>query len=138
MSDETGGRRRRDDGDDDAAPAPRSGTPAGRRRREVSGATASAGSTPSGPVSGGGTATGVKGAPTPSRESRSTTTAGSPVARLQRFLREVVAELRKVHWPSRRQIVVYTFVVLVFVTFMVTLVYLLDLAFAKAVFAIFS
>jgi preprotein translocase subunit SecE len=55
-----------------------------------------------------------------------------------RFLREVVAELRKVHWPTRRQIVVYTAVVLVFVSFMVALVAGLDAVFAKAVFALFG
>jgi preprotein translocase subunit SecE len=43
-----------------------------------------------------------------------------------------------VHWPTRQQIVVYTFVVLVFVAFMVALVAGLDWAFAKAVFALFG
>src|SRR5688572_29346227 len=42
----------------------------------------------------------------------------SPAQRLVRFLREVVAELRKVIWPTRRQLVTYTIVVLVFVSFM--------------------
>ena len=131
MSDETGGRRRRDD-DGEPASSPR-GTPAGRRRREAAGQG-------SGEAAGsaGGTATGLKGSPTPSRDSRTSSSTGSPLTRLRRFLREVVAELRKVHWPTRRQIVVYTFVVLVFVAFMVTLVYLLDLGFAKAVFEIFG
>ena len=46
--------------------------------------------------------------------------------RLVRFLREVVAELRKVIWPTRKQLVTYTLVVLVFVSFMVALVALLD------------
>ncbi len=43
-------------------------------------------------------------------------------SRLARFLREVVAELRKVIWPTRNQLVTYTIVVLVFVSFMVALV----------------
>ncbi|WP_214402139.1 preprotein translocase subunit SecE [Pseudonocardia lacus] len=57
----------------------------------------------------------------------------SPPARLARFMREVVAELRKVIWPSRKQLVTYTIVVLVFVSFMVALVWLLDLVFAQGV-----
>jgi len=59
-------------------------------------------------------------------------------ARISRYLREVVAELRKVIWPSRNQMVTYTIVVIVFVVFMVALVYGLDLLFAKGVLAIFG
>jgi preprotein translocase subunit SecE len=62
----------------------------------------------------------------------------SPVQRVLRFLREVVAELRKVIWPTRRQLVTYTIVVLVFVSFMVALVYLLDLVFAQGVTFLFG
>ncbi|GAB2923994.1 preprotein translocase subunit SecE [Rhodococcus aerolatus] len=62
----------------------------------------------------------------------------SPVSRVTRFLREVVAELRKVIWPTRPQLVTYTTVVLVFVAFMVALVAGLDLAFAKGVLLIFG
>jgi len=58
--------------------------------------------------------------------------------RLGRFLREVVAELRKVIWPTRNQMVTYTIVVIVFVVFMVALVGVLDLLFAKGVFAVFG
>ena len=54
-------------------------------------------------------------------------------SRLARFLREVVAELRKVIWPSRKQLVTYTIVVLVFVSFMIALVALLDFAFGQGV-----
>ena len=53
--------------------------------------------------------------------------------RLVRFLREVVAELRKVIWPSRKESVTYTIVVLVFVSFMVALVWLLDWVFGLGV-----
>ena len=59
-------------------------------------------------------------------------------SRLVRFLREVVAELRKVIWPSRKQLVTYTIVVLVFVSFMVALVALLDLVFAQGVLFLFG
>ncbi|WP_161987409.1 preprotein translocase subunit SecE [Prescottella subtropica] len=53
--------------------------------------------------------------------------------RLRRFLREVIAELRKVIWPNRKQMITYTSVVLVFVAFMVTFVSVLDLGFAQGV-----
>lgn len=81
------------------------------------------------PVGGKGRATPVRDAP-PSK--------GSPVERLRRFLREVVAELRKVIWPTRRQLVTYTLVVLVFVSFMVALVAGLDTVFHMAVSFLFG
>jgi preprotein translocase subunit SecE len=55
-----------------------------------------------------------------------------------RFLREVVAELRKVIWPGRRELITYTTVVIVFVAVMVALVSGLDLAFAQGVLAVFG
>jgi preprotein translocase subunit SecE len=55
-----------------------------------------------------------------------------------RFLREVVAELRKVIWPGRKELITYTTVVIVFVAIMVALVAGLDIAFAKGVVAIFG
>ena len=58
--------------------------------------------------------------------------------RVGRFVREVIAELRKVIWPTRNQMVTYTIVVIVFVVFMVALVGVLDLLFAKGVFAVFG
>jgi preprotein translocase subunit SecE len=58
--------------------------------------------------------------------------------RLARFLREVVAELRKVIWPTRNQLVTYTIVVLIFVSFMVALVWLLDFVFAQGVLYLFG
>ena len=58
--------------------------------------------------------------------------------RFVRFLREVVAELRKVIWPTRNQLVTYTIVVLVFVSFMVALVSLLDFLFGRGVLFLFG
>ena len=60
------------------------------------------------------------------------------LARIGRFLREVVAELRKVIWPTRKELVTYTSVVLAFVTFMVALVAGLDILFARGVLAVFG
>jgi preprotein translocase subunit SecE len=78
-----------------------------------------------------------KGAPTPSRGSN-VATRPNIFQRLGLFLREVVAELRKVIWPSRNQMVTYTIVVIVFVSFMVALVAGLDLLFARGVLAVFG
>ncbi len=58
---------------------------------------------------------------------------GNPIQRLMIFLREVVAELRKVIWPNRNQMVTYTVVVLVFVIFTVAFIAGLDLAFNEGV-----
>jgi preprotein translocase subunit SecE len=54
------------------------------------------------------------------------------------FYRQVVAELRKVVWPTRQQLITYFWVVLVFVLVVMTFVSLLDLGFGRAVFAIFA
>jgi preprotein translocase subunit SecE len=54
------------------------------------------------------------------------------------FFRQVVAELRKVIWPTRNMLVTYTVVVVVFVVVMATIVTLLDLGFTKLVFALFG
>ena len=54
------------------------------------------------------------------------------------FYRQVVAELRKVVWPTQEQLVTYFAVVMVFVIVMMTLVSVLDLALGKLVFAIFA
>ena len=58
--------------------------------------------------------------------------------RIGRFVREVVAELRKVIWPTRKELLTYTVVVVVFVSVMLTIVGLLDLGFAKAVLWVFG
>jgi preprotein translocase subunit SecE len=47
-----------------------------------------------------------------------------------RFVREIVAELRKVIWPARQELVTYTIVVVIFVVIMVAMVGGLDLGFA--------
>ncbi|MEU4318546.1 preprotein translocase subunit SecE [Nocardia fluminea] len=58
---------------------------------------------------------------------------GNPFKRVLKFLREVIAELRKVIWPNRKQMVTYTAVVLVFVVFMVAFIAGIDVAFVKGV-----
>ena len=57
---------------------------------------------------------------------------------LQRRTRETVSEMRKVLWPSRKEMITYTVVVMIFVVIMVTFVALLDFGLAKAVLAVFG
>jgi preprotein translocase subunit SecE len=49
------------------------------------------------------------------------------------FIRQVVAELRKVIWPTREELGTYTAVALVFIIIMITIVSVLDYGFTKLV-----
>ncbi|HEY3718281.1 MAG TPA: preprotein translocase subunit SecE [Jatrophihabitantaceae bacterium] len=64
--------------------------------------------------------------------------AGGPGGRPGRYIREIISELRKVLWPSRKELTTYTIVVIVFVVIMVALVAGLDLGLAKLVLQIFG
>jgi len=59
-------------------------------------------------------------------------------ARVGLFYRQVTNELTKVVWPTRNQLTTYTSVVLVFVTFIIAVVSLLDLVLTKIVFWVFG
>lgn len=54
------------------------------------------------------------------------------------FLREVRAELKRVQWPSRKELVSYSVVVLVTVALLTLYVFGLDQAFGAIVFEIFG
>ena len=54
-------------------------------------------------------------------------------ARIALFLRQIVAELKKVVWPTRPELVTYTSVVVVFVLIVMAYVEVLDLAIGRAV-----
>ena len=58
--------------------------------------------------------------------------------RLALFLRQVVAELRKVIWPTRKELVTYTIVVIVFVAVMAAIVAAYDFVFTRGVLLIFG
>jgi preprotein translocase subunit SecE len=62
----------------------------------------------------------------------------NPFTYVWNFLKQVVAELRKVIWPNRKQMISYTTVVLVFLVFMVTLIGGVDLGLAKLVTLVFG
>jgi preprotein translocase subunit SecE len=54
------------------------------------------------------------------------------------FFRQMVAELRKVIWPTRQMLITYTVACVVFVVVMAAIVTLLDLGFTKLVFEVFG
>jgi preprotein translocase subunit SecE len=58
--------------------------------------------------------------------------------RINLFYRQVVAELKKVVWPTRNQLTTYTAVVLVFVAFIIAVVSILDVVLTKVVFWVFG
>ncbi|MGV9665862.1 preprotein translocase subunit SecE [Nocardia niigatensis] len=124
MSDERD--TRHEDGDDTAAVARPSGKRSARRTRAASSSAVATIERPSESAkattkqSGKGKKAGKSGT-------------GNPFKRLVKFLKEVIAELRKVIWPNRKQMVTYTSVVLVFVIFIIAYISGLDLAFIKGV-----
>ncbi|MCF3119972.1 MULTISPECIES: preprotein translocase subunit SecE [Streptomyces] len=61
-----------------------------------------------------------------------------PFGRLALFYRQIIAELRKVVWPTRSQLTTYTTVVIVFVVIMIGLVTVIDYGFSHAVKYIFG
>jgi preprotein translocase subunit SecE len=63
---------------------------------------------------------------------------GNVFSRLALFIRQVVAELRKVIWPTRKELVAYTIVVLVFVLIMAGFVAALDYVFTRGVLFVFG
>ncbi|MFY1673348.1 preprotein translocase subunit SecE [Plantactinospora sp. WMMB334] len=92
------------------------------------------------PVGRGGTATRER-TRTDSADSRPKTRTEGRVGifgRIARFIREVVAELRKVIWPTRKELLTYTAVVVVFVAVVLTIVAGLDYAFARGVLWVFG
>jgi preprotein translocase subunit SecE len=56
----------------------------------------------------------------------------------RQFLKEVRQELKKVAWPTRKELFAYTMVVLFAVVVLTTLVFGLDLLFSKAVLKVFG
>ncbi|MEU5155074.1 preprotein translocase subunit SecE [Glycomyces sp. NPDC021274] len=76
-------------------------------------------------------ATAEKGRPT--RKQGEKTASRNPAKRLGRFLKEVVEQLRKVVYPTRRQLITYSIVVLVFVGIVMAYIGGLDLLFGDLV-----
>jgi preprotein translocase subunit SecE len=123
--------------DDTSAVATRPARPSGKRSRRAVGEDVSdaidlsSGEKAAPTKNGSGTAkkTAKKGADGPSR---------NPFAFVWNYLKQVVAELRKVIWPNRKQMVSYTSVVLLFLAFMVALIGFVDLGLTKVVMLVFG
>ncbi|HVA61160.1 MAG TPA: preprotein translocase subunit SecE [Mycobacteriales bacterium] len=73
--------------------------------------------------------------PTPAAGGRG---ARGPVGRVSLYYKQVIAELRKVIWPTRSELITYTLVSLVFVTAMILIVAGFDYLFGKAVLSVFG
>lgn len=56
----------------------------------------------------------------------------------RQFFKEVIAELRKVNWPTRQEVVGYTMVVLVASIVIAALIFGMDFAFTKVILALFG
>jgi preprotein translocase subunit SecE len=54
------------------------------------------------------------------------------------FVRQVIAELRKVIWPTRRELITYTMVSLTFVLVMMGITFGFDKALQWGIFKLFS
>ena len=75
---------------------------------------------------------------TESRQVRSSSSFSSKRTSPATFYRQVVAELRKVVWPTQQQLITYFVVVVVFVVVIMAIVSLLDLGFGRLVFKVFG
>jgi preprotein translocase subunit SecE len=66
--------------------------------------------------------------------------ASRPAQRLKatEYVREVRAELRKVAWPTREELINYSIVTLLAVVFLTVLIFGLDYVFAKTVLFLFN
>ena len=59
-------------------------------------------------------------------------------ARLALFFRQVVAELRKVVWPTRPELIRWSWVVIVFCTIMALIIAAYDVVFTRLAFTLFT
>jgi preprotein translocase subunit SecE len=71
------------------------------------------------------------------RQRRAVTTERKRRVPPREFLKQVRQELRKVNWPTRRELGAYTTVVLAAVVVLTGLVFALDLGFSKVVLRLF-
>ncbi len=63
---------------------------------------------------------------------------GNVFARIALFVRQVIAELRKVIWPTRKELIAYTTVVVVFVVIMAGIIAGMDYVFGRGVLFVFG
>ena len=62
----------------------------------------------------------------------------NPFVRARNFIREVISELKKVVWPTQRQLINYTIIVLVFVVIVALIIAAFDFGFTQITIRIFG
>lgn len=62
----------------------------------------------------------------------------NPFVRARNFIREVISELKKVIWPTQRQLINYTIIVLVFVVIVALIIAAFDFGFTQITIRIFG
>jgi preprotein translocase subunit SecE len=87
---------------------------------------------------GGGTAVRERKADADSPKARKEVRRTGFFGRIGGFFREVISELRKVIWPTRKELLTYTAVVIVFVTIITAVVAALDYGFARGILFLFG
>ncbi len=75
-----------------------------------------------------------KSAPRPSP----TVAANRPRTKPREFVKEVFAELKKVAWPTRKEVIAYSTVVLVSVVVIAAIIFGMDYVFAKGVLVLYD
>lgn len=53
--------------------------------------------------------------------------------RIKQFFKEVMGELKKLSWPSKKDLASYTLTVIAFIAVMAIVIYVLDLAFSEGI-----
>ncbi|BBX65236.1 protein translocase subunit SecE [Mycobacterium saskatchewanense] len=125
-------------------PAARPQRPTGKRSRQrVADADHDAAAAPSGEAEAAKEDNGKKGAKAktgkkPAKARKPGERPANPFVFVFNYLKQVVAEMRKVIWPNRKQMFTYTSVVLAFLAFMVAVVGLADFGLTKLVLLVFG
>jgi len=63
---------------------------------------------------------------------------GNIFSRIALFIRQIIVELRKVIWPTRKELIAYTTVVIVFVAVISAIIAGFDYVFTKGVLIVFG
>ena len=74
----------------------------------------------------------------PAKKGKRKVNLGNLFKKTGRFFKDVYSELKKVTWPSRKNLISYTIAVVVFVVIMMVVIYLIDTGAAAGIQAIFG
>lgn len=74
----------------------------------------------------------------PAKKGKKRASFGNVLKRIVRFFKDVVTELKKVTWPTRKNLISYTIAVVIFVVIMMAIIYGIDSGAAKVISAIFG